>query len=163
MEKTSSFKKAPLNTLRVLDPTKINPFVVQLPDHCNSPRLARNALVLGSSAALNRDPTSTSSAKNSSQTVPQLFHSNPQHLNLDAWFLGVDSSKNKASLWKWQRKLLPLRDCQQGPSTSQSGPYLRNGAEKIRWISPLTPCVKQVSDFLPSVPVPRSKQSPFNH
>ena len=37
-----------------------------------SPRLARDALVLGPSAALNRDPTSTSSVKNSSQTVPQL-------------------------------------------------------------------------------------------
>ena len=45
--------------------------------------------------------------------------------------------QNKASLWRWQRELLPLRDRQQGPSTSQSGPYVRNGAEKIRWISPL--------------------------
>ena len=45
---------------------------IQLPDHHNSPRLARDALVLGPSAALNRDPTSTSSIKNSSQTVPQL-------------------------------------------------------------------------------------------
>ena len=45
---------------------------MQLPDHCNSPRLARDALVLGPSAALNRDPTSDSSVKNSSQTVPQL-------------------------------------------------------------------------------------------
>ena len=26
---------------------------------------------------------------------------------------------------------------QQGPSTSHSGPYLKNGAEKIWWISPL--------------------------
>ena len=43
-----------------------------LPDHCNSPRLARDALVLGPSAALNRDPTSASSVNNSSQTVPQL-------------------------------------------------------------------------------------------
>ena len=43
-----------------------------MPDHRNSPRLARNALVLGPSAALNRDPTLTSSVKNSSQTVPQL-------------------------------------------------------------------------------------------
>ena len=43
-----------------------------LPDHYNSPRLARDALVLGPSAALNRDPTSASSVKNSSQTVPQL-------------------------------------------------------------------------------------------
>ena len=43
-----------------------------LPDHHNIPRLARDALVLGPSAALNRDPTSTTSVKNSSQTVPQL-------------------------------------------------------------------------------------------
>ena len=42
-----------------------------LPDHRNSPRLARDALVLGPSAA-NTDPTSTSSVNNSSQTVPQL-------------------------------------------------------------------------------------------
>ena len=45
---------------------------MQLPDHCNSPRLARDALVLGPSAALNRDPTSDTSVNNSSQTVPQL-------------------------------------------------------------------------------------------
>ena len=38
----------------------------------NSPRLARDALVLGPSAAVNRDPTSTSGVNNSSQTVPQL-------------------------------------------------------------------------------------------
>ena len=38
---------------------------IQLFNHCNSPRL-------GPSAALNRDPTSTTSVKNSSQTVPQL-------------------------------------------------------------------------------------------
>ena len=44
---------------------------IQLPDHCNSPRLARNALVLGPSAALNRDPTSTTSVTNSSLTIPQ--------------------------------------------------------------------------------------------
>ena len=42
-----------------------------LPDHRNSPRLARDALVLGPSAALNRDPTATSSVNNSPQTVPQ--------------------------------------------------------------------------------------------
>ena len=43
-----------------------------LPDLRNSPRLARDALVLGPSAALNRDPTTTSSVNDSSQTVPQL-------------------------------------------------------------------------------------------
>ena len=72
------------------------------------------------------------------QSRNYVFHSNPQHLNLHAWCLGVDSSKINVSLWRWQRELLPLRGHQQGPSTSQSGPYLRNGAEKIRWISQTT-------------------------
>ena len=39
---------------------------------CHSPRLARDALVLGPSATLNRDPTSTSIVNNSSQPVPQV-------------------------------------------------------------------------------------------
>ena len=32
------------------------------------------------------------------QSLNYAFHSNPQHLNLHAWCLGVDSSKKKASL-----------------------------------------------------------------
>ena len=43
-----------------------------LPDHRNSPRLAGDALVLGPSAALNRDPTTTSSVNDPTQTVPQV-------------------------------------------------------------------------------------------
>ena len=45
---------------------------IQLPDHCNSPRLAIDALVLGPSVALNRDPTSATSVSNPPETVPQL-------------------------------------------------------------------------------------------
>ena len=41
-----------------------------LSDHRNSPRLARDALVLGPSAALNRDPTTTPSVNDPTQTVP---------------------------------------------------------------------------------------------
>ena len=43
-----------------------------LPDHRNSPRLARDALVLGPSAALNRDPTTAPSVNDPTQTVPQV-------------------------------------------------------------------------------------------
>ena len=43
-----------------------------LPDHRDSPRLARDALVLGPSAALIRDPTTTPSVNDPTQTVPQL-------------------------------------------------------------------------------------------
>ena len=52
-----------------------------LPDHYYSPRLARDVLVLGPSAALNIDPTPTTSVNNS-QTVPQLCvsqHSTASH------------------------------------------------------------------------------------
>ena len=42
------------------------------------------------------------------QSHNYVFHSNPQNINLHAWCLGVESSKNKASLWRWQRELLPL-------------------------------------------------------
>ena len=43
----------------------------QLPRHSNSHRLARDALVLGTSAALNRDPAPVTNINNTSQTVPQ--------------------------------------------------------------------------------------------
>ena len=74
---------------------------IQLSDHSNSPRLARAVLVLGPSAALNRDPISTTSVKNLKQTQNYVFHSNPQHLNLHAWCLRVESFKNKTSLLRW--------------------------------------------------------------
>ena len=41
-------------------------------DHTNSPRLARDALVLGPSTALNRDPTAAPGVDNTPQAVPQL-------------------------------------------------------------------------------------------
>ena len=55
-------------------PSQVDPKTqaMSLPDYTNSPRLARDALVLGSSAALNRDPTTTPSVNNITQTVPQL-------------------------------------------------------------------------------------------
>ena len=64
-------------------------------------------------------PVSTSLLK---QSHLHVFHSNLQHLNLHSWCLGVDNFKNKASLWRWQRELLPVNGHQQGPSTSQVGP-----------------------------------------
>ena len=108
-----------------------------LPDHRNSPRLARDVLVLGPSAALNRDPTATSGVNNSSQTVPQLCvpqqsTSQPPHLVSRSGQLQEQGFSVEVA-----ERIAALRGHQQGPSTNQSGPYLRNGAEKIRWISPL--------------------------
>ena len=61
-------------------------------------------------------PVSTTLLKQSHSYV---FHSNP-HLYLHTWCPGMESSKNRYFLWRWQRELLPLRG--QGPSRSQVGP-----------------------------------------
>ena len=110
---------------------------MQLPNYFNSPRLARNALVLGPSAVPNRDPTSATSVNNSSQTVPQLCVSQqstsqpPCLVSRSGQIQGQGFSVEVA-------ELLPLRDHQHEPSINQSGPYL---------VYFSTPSVKQVSDF----------------
>ena len=80
------------------------------------------------------------------QSHNYIFHSNPQHLNLYVWCLGVDNSKNKTSLWRWQRELLPLSGHQEGPSGNQSRPYLKKWYRENS-VDFSTPSVKQVSDF----------------
>ena len=87
-------------------------------------------------------PVSTTLLKQSHNYV---FHSNPQHLNLQAWCLGVDSSKNKASLWRWQIIASPQR-------SSTSTIYKSKWALCEKWrrensVDFSTPSVKQVSDF----------------
>ena len=56
----------------------------QLP-HCNSPRLARDALVLGPREIPLQLPVSTTLLK---QSRNQVFHNNPQYLDLHAWLMG---------------------------------------------------------------------------
>ena len=102
-----------------------------LPDHRNSPRLARDALVLGPSAALNRDPlqlpVSTTLLKQSHNSV---FHSNPQHLNLHAWCLGVAAPQRSSTRTIYTSKWVLFEKWCRENSVDFS-----------------TPSVKQVSDF----------------
>ena len=79
-----------------------------------------------------------------------LLKQSHNHHNLHAWCLGVDSSKNKASLWRWQRELLPLRGHQQGPSTSPSGLKMVQKWSKMvqkKLVDFSTPSVKQISNL----------------
>ena len=62
-----------------------------LPHHCNSPRLARDALVLGPSSALNGDPSPISSVQNSFSNSPTT-----------KYFTPINSSSNFV-----QKELLP--------------------------------------------------------
>ena len=74
-----------------------------------------------------------------------MFQSNPQHLNLHTWCLGVDCSKNKASLWRWQRIAAPQRSSTRTIYKSKGVLFEKWGRENSVDFS--TPSVKQVSDF----------------
>ena len=120
---------------------------MQLPDHCNSPRLARDALVLGPSAALNKDPTSATSVNNPPQTVPQLCVSQQSTTSQPPRLVSRSGQLQelKASLWRWQKLAAPER-------SSTRTIYKSKWALFEKWcrensVDFSTPSVKQVSDF----------------
>ena len=88
-------------------------------------------------------PVSTTLLKQSHNYV---FHNNPQQLNLHAWCLGVDNSKNKASLWRWQRDIAaPQRSSTRTIYRSKWALFEKWCRENSVVFS--TPSVKQISDF----------------
>ena len=93
---------------------------------CNNPTLARDALVLGPSAALNRDPTSVTSVNNFSHTVRQLCISQ-QSTTSQPPRLGSRSGRLRGrsfSLEAAERIPAPQRSSTRIIYKS-SGPYLR--------------------------------------
>ena len=118
-----------------------------LPDHPNSPRLTRDALVLGASAALNRDPTATPSVNNTTQTVPQLripqqsATSQPPHLVSRSGQLQEQGFSVEVA----ERIAAPQR-------SSTRTVYKSKWALFEKWcredsVDFSTPSVKQISDF----------------
>ena len=131
-----------------------------LPDHRNSPRLARDALVLGPSAALNRDPTTTSGVNNSSQTFPQLCVSQQSTTSQPPRLVSRSGQLQEQgfSVEVAERIAAPQR-------SSTRTIYKSKWALFEKWcrensVDFSTPSVKQISFH---VPVPRSKQAPLNH
>ena len=69
------------------------------------------------------------------QPFNQIPHRNLTNLNLHAWLLEPQKSKNRASLRQWQQELRLLKEDQPDQSMRQSGPFLQSGATLIRWTS----------------------------
>ena len=78
---------------------------MQLSDHSNSPRLTRDALVLGPSAALNRDPTAIPSVNNTpKQSHNYVLHTTRNSSTSSPGVWEWITPKNMPSLWEWQRE-----------------------------------------------------------
>ena len=69
------------------------------------------------------------------QSFNQTFHRNLVNLNLHAWLLEPQQSRNRASLRQWQDELRLLKEDLPDQSMRQSGSFLQNGASVIRWTS----------------------------
>ena len=69
------------------------------------------------------------------QPFNQIPHRNLTNLNLYAWLLEPQKSKNRASLRQWQQELRLLKEDLPDQSMRQSGPFLQSGASLTRWTS----------------------------
>ena len=82
------------------------------------------------------------------QSHNYVLHSKPLHLNLSTWCLRVDSSKNRASLWRQraERVAAPQRSTTVTIYKSRWPLFEKWCGENL--VDFTTPSVKQVSDFL---------------
>ena len=121
---------------------------LQLPDHCHSPRLARDAPVLGPSAALTRDPTSTSSVNNPSQTVRQLCVSQQSTTSQPPCLVSRSRQLQEQGfpVEVAERISVPQRSSRRTIYKSRWALFEKWCRENV--VNFFTPSVKQVSDFL---------------
>ena len=119
---------------------------MQLPD-CNSPRLARDTLVLGPSAALYRDPTSSTIVKISSPAVPQLCVSQQSTTSQPPSLVSRNGQLQEQgfSVEVAERIAAPQRSSTRTIYKSKWALFEKWCREKLVDFS--TPSVKQVSDF----------------
>ena len=135
----------------------------QLPHHCYSPRLVRDALVLGPNAALNRDPTPVTSVNNTPQTVPQpsvlqqSTISQPPHLvSRSGQLQEQDFSVEVAEIIA-----APQRSSTRTIYKSKWALFEKWCRKKLRKFGGFLHSLCETSLRLFHVPVPRSKKAPF--
>ena len=145
-------------------PTALLHRVIQkmaLPDHSNSSRLARDALVLGPSAALNRDPSTTPGVNDSTQTVPQVCVPQQPVISQPPCLV------SRSGQLEEQGFSVEVAERMAAPQRSTRTIYKSKWAFFVKWcrensVDFSTLSVKQISDFF-HVPVPRPKQAPLDH
>ena len=64
-------------------------------------------------------------------------HRNLTNLNLHAWLLEPRLSRSRDSLVQWRHELRLLKEVQPEQSMRQSGPFLSDGVDQVRWTSGL--------------------------
>ena len=109
---------------------------LQVQGHCDSTRVAGDALVLGSSRVVNQDSTEASSMSQSPKAT--LKSQIPQESGVSESPCVVPGllQEGQGFLLRWQIELRHLRESPQGECMIQGGPYFKSGLRRIRWTSP---------------------------
>ena len=106
-------------------------------DDSTGSRVARDAMVLGSGGSLDQGTPTAPSLEDTTETATfQRFHNNVEYLNLHVWLLDSRNPILEDSHLRWQKELRHLRGNPQEKSINQGGPFMGNGAQRIRWTSP---------------------------
>ena len=64
------------------------------------------------------------------------FHNNVEYLNLHVWLLDSRNPILEDSHLRWQKELRHLKGNPQEKSINQGGPFMGNGAHRMKWTSP---------------------------
>ena len=116
--------------------------VVKLQDR---PKVAKHALVLGSSGHIKPDPLSL---PNMPSLLIQPFNQTPDrklaNQNMHAWLLDPQLSRNSAYLRQWQQELGLLKEDQPYQSMRPSGPFLQSISNQVDFRAPP---VKSIADL----------------
>ena len=120
---------------------------MRLPDHPNSPKLARDALVLGPSEALNRNPTTTPGVIDPTQTVPQVCVPQQPATTQPPRLLSRSGQLQEQgfSVEVAERIAAPQRSSTRTIYKSKWALFEKWCRENLVYFS--TPSVKQISDF----------------
>ena len=104
----------------------------------HSSGLAQHAVVLGPSGTVVSIPFCLPSHPDLvTQPFNKARHRNLTNLNLHAWLLEPRLSRSKGSLAQWRHELKLLKEVQPEQSMRQSGPFLSDGVNQVRWTSGL--------------------------
>ena len=110
---------------------------IPMQDDSASSRVARDAMVLGSGRSLDQGTSTAPHWKTLlKQPHSNRFHNNVEYLSLHVWLLDSRNPILEDSHLRWQKELRHLRGNPQENSINQGGPFMGNGAQRIRWTSP---------------------------
>ena len=109
---------------------------LQVQGHCDSTRVAEDALVLGSGGIVSQDSTEASSMAQSPKATLQFQIPQESGVSESSCMVPGPLQEGQGGFSVEVAELRHLRENPQGECMIQGGPYVKSGPRRIRWTSP---------------------------